>query len=104
MGLGAVLLLASCVHAAPDDLSISTQVKIELLADPVLGAQRLDVSTLNGVVTVTGTVRSQDDRDRVVAAAKRVAGVRAVTANVTIYQSSVMTRARGIPSAANAAG
>jgi osmotically-inducible protein OsmY len=67
-----------------DDMTISTKVKIELIADPALGALRLDVSTLGGVVTLTGTVASQAEADRAVAAAKRVPGVRAVRAAMTV--------------------
>ena len=50
----------------------------------MLGALRLDVSTLNGVVTLAGTVPSQADADRAVAAAKRAAGVKAVTSALKI--------------------
>jgi osmotically-inducible protein OsmY len=59
-------------------MTISTRVKIELLADPQLGALRLDASTLNGVVTLSGAVPSQADADRAAAAARRVPGVRDV--------------------------
>jgi len=80
-----VLLLAACApHKPADDLTISTKVKIELLADPQLGALRLDASTLNGVVTLSGTVPSQADADRAVAAAKRVAGVRGVKTQLKV--------------------
>ena len=65
-------------------MTISTKVKIELLADPALGALRLDASTLNGVVTLSGTVPSQADADRAVAAAKRVPGVRGVKSELKI--------------------
>jgi hyperosmotically inducible periplasmic protein len=88
LGLAAALLAAALTGCTPrhpaDDMSISTQVKIELLADPALGAQRLDVSTLNGIVTLTGTVRSHDDVDRATAAARRVGGVRQVKSELTV--------------------
>ena len=72
-----LFVLAACAPRRPvDDMTISTKVKIELLADPALGALRLDASTLNGVVTLSGTVPSPADVDRAVAAAKRVPGVR----------------------------
>ena len=59
-------------------MTISTKVKIELLADPALGALRLEVSTLNGIVTLSGTAPSQAEADRAAAVAKRVSGVREV--------------------------
>lgn len=81
----ALLLLTACApHAPADDLTISTQVKIELLADPELGARRLDVSTLDGIVTLSGTVASPADADRAAAMAKRVHGVRGVKSELKI--------------------
>jgi osmotically-inducible protein OsmY len=81
--------LTACTARHPaDDMSISTQVKIELLADPVLGGERVDVSTLNGIVTLAGTAQSQQDVDRAIAAAKRVAGVRQVKSELKIAGSS----------------
>jgi osmotically-inducible protein OsmY len=84
-----LLLLLLCVgacapHQPADDLTISTRVKIELLADPQLGALRLEASTLNGVVTLAGTVPSPADADRAVSTAKRVAGVREVKSNLKV--------------------
>ena len=78
-------LLSACApHAPADDLTISTKVKIELLADPRLGAMRLQASTLNGIVTLSGTVPTDADVDRAVAAAKRVPGVRSVKSELKI--------------------
>ena len=83
--LAFVLLLSACAPRQPaDDLTITTKVKIELLADPVLGAMRLDPSTLNGIVTLSGTVPTQADVDRALAAARRVAGVRGVKSELKI--------------------
>src|SRR5262249_42583538 len=88
-----VLLLTACVpHQPADDLTISTKVKIELLADPALGPLRLDVSTLNGIVTLSGTVPSQADADRAMAAAKRVAGVRGVKSELKTPLSATSFR------------
>jgi hypothetical protein len=79
------LLLAACApHRPVDDLTLSTKLKIELLADPQLGALRLEASTLNGVVTLSGTVPSQAEVERAVAAARRVAGVRGVKTELKV--------------------
>jgi hyperosmotically inducible protein len=87
-GLRGVLLLAlltACApHAPADDLTISTRVKIELIADPRLGAMRVQASTLNGVVTLSGTVPSQGDVDRATTVARRVPGVRDVKSELQI--------------------
>lgn len=45
---------------------------------------RLQASTLNGVVTLSGTVPSPADVDRARAAAKRVPGVRDVKSELKI--------------------
>jgi osmotically-inducible protein OsmY len=87
-GLRGVLLFAlltACTpHAPADDLTISTRVKIELIADPRLGAMRVQASTLNGVVTLSGTVPSQSDVDRATTVARHVPGVRDVKSELQI--------------------
>ena len=86
---GAALLVAfaACAPRQPlDDLTLSTKVKGELLADRELGAMRLDVSTANGIATLSGTVAAQADADRAVAAAKRVRGIRGVTSELKIAE------------------
>src|SRR5690348_15784523 len=66
-----IALAAACVPRHPvDDLTLSTQVKIELLSDPELGALRRQVSTLDGIVTLSGTVPCAADVDRAKAAAR----------------------------------
>ncbi len=81
----ALVVLCACTpHQPADDFTISTQVKIELLADRELGALRLQASTLNGVVTLSGTVPSQADAERAVAAARHVAGVRDVKSELKL--------------------
>lgn len=59
-------------------------MKIELLADPELGARRLDVSTVGGIVTLSGTVSSAADADRAAALARHVQGVRGVKSELKI--------------------
>jgi hypothetical protein len=78
-------VLSACApHTPADDLTLSTKVKIELIADPRLAALHLDVSTLEGVVTLSGTAPAQPDVDRAIAAAKHVPGVRAVKSDVKV--------------------
>jgi hyperosmotically inducible protein len=89
VALALALALTACApHRPADDLTISTKVKIELLADPQLGGLRLDASTLNGIVTLGGTVKSQAEADRAVAAAGRVPGVRGVKSALKIVTGS----------------
>ena len=59
--LVAPLLLSACgksVSATIDDSTITTRVKTSLLNDPQVAAQRIDVDTIKGVVTLSGAVKS----------------------------------------------
>jgi hyperosmotically inducible protein len=70
--------------ATHDDASISTRVKIALLNEPEVGPLRIDARTFQGVVTLSGTVRSQADVDRAIAAARHIAGVKDVKSELKI--------------------
>jgi hyperosmotically inducible protein len=85
--IAAALLLPACgatTRATKDDASISTQVKIALLNDPQVGALRLDARTSQGVVTLSGTVRSRAEADAAIGATRRVAGARQVASELKI--------------------
>jgi len=82
-----VLLLAGCgptVLGKHDDPSISTRVKIALLNDAQVGSLRIDAKTDSGVVTLSGTARTQADVDRALAVAHRVTGVRDVKSELKV--------------------
>jgi osmotically-inducible protein OsmY len=82
-----VLLLSACAartsHPA-DDLTTTTDVKIALLNDARVGGLRLDVKTVQGVVTLSGTVPSDADAQQAMAVARKVRGVRSVTSDLKI--------------------
>ena len=65
-------------------MTLSTLVKIELLADPELANLRLETRTAQGVVTLSGTVRSQADADKAIAAARKVKGVKGVKSELKV--------------------
>lgn len=46
------------------DSAITTKIKAEILSDPLLKTSQIDVTTTNGVVTLTGVVDSQQSIDR----------------------------------------
>ena len=58
-----------------DDTTITTRVKTSMLNDPAVGGMKIDVDTFKGVVTLSGRVKSQAERDQAVALARRVDGV-----------------------------
>jgi osmotically-inducible protein OsmY len=66
------------------DSEIERDVKDELKWDPDLDATDIGVSVKNGVVTLTGFVKSFMDKYEAEAAAKRVAGVVAVANDIEV--------------------
>jgi hyperosmotically inducible protein len=57
------------------DVWITTKVKADLLATRDVPGLDLKVETLNGVVTLTGTVATQAEADRAVRVARGIEGV-----------------------------
>jgi hyperosmotically inducible periplasmic protein len=84
------LMLAGCAKTiarqtkpGTDDLSITTRVKTALLNDPgIVG--KIDVETANGVVTLSGTVKSPAERDKAVELARKVSGVADVKSAIQV--------------------
>jgi osmotically-inducible protein OsmY len=59
-------------------------VKTALIAEPNLSALKIDVDTVNGVVTLNGTVENADQKARAIAIAQGVNGVSSVKDNLTM--------------------
>jgi osmotically-inducible protein OsmY len=74
------------------DSDIKRDVEEELQWDPDLDATDIAVSVKNGVVTLTGFVRSFTDKYEAEAAAKRVAGVVAVANDLEVRLPSIDER------------
>lgn len=70
-----VMNCAKTITETLDDTTITTRVKTSLLNDPNVGGLRIDVDTFKSVVTLTGRVRSADEREQAIALARRVQGV-----------------------------
>jgi len=90
-GCGALVLAASltagcgaATSGVKDDGTIATRVKIALLNDPQVGPLRVDARTFQGVVTLSGTVKSQADVDTAIAVARKVRGARDVKSELKI--------------------
>jgi hyperosmotically inducible protein len=55
------------------------------LNDATITAQsKIDVETSNGVVTLSGSVKNADERDRAMAVARKVTGVTDVKSNLQV--------------------
>lgn len=68
---------------AVGDAAITAKVKTVMLADPDVKGLQVNVDTVNGVVTLTGTVASQAEADKAAAIAARAEGVKSVNNNLT---------------------
>lgn len=83
----APLLLTACgkaVSATIDDAQVTTRVKTALLNAPEVDAKRIEVDTVQGIVTLSGGVRSEAERDQAVAVARRIGGVKDVRSTLQI--------------------
>jgi hyperosmotically inducible protein len=92
--LGAIVLAASLsagcagktIRPATDDGGISTRVRTALLNDPQVAAGQINVTAANGVVTLSGSVRTAAERDRAVALARQTSGVSDVRSELSVAQ------------------
>lgn len=82
-----VLLLATVLSACSsmqpakvqlDDAEITAAVKAKLAADPDVAAVQVDVNTNESVVTLTGRVKTAEERMRAVQIARETNGVKKV--------------------------
>ncbi len=67
-----------------DDATITTRVKTSLLNDPTVGGLRIDVDTNQGLVTLSGNVKSQAEADQAIALARRIDGVKDVKSTLVV--------------------
>lgn len=82
----AVLLMMSCTSMSfagstgevIDDSVITTKVKSSFVADTTVSALDISVDTTKGVVSLTGVVNSERERQRAVQIAQEIDGVKQV--------------------------
>jgi len=67
-----------------DDASITAAVKSKLGADSTIAGAKINVDTKDGVVTLTGPVKSQTEKDRAMQIARETTGVKNVQDNLSI--------------------
>lgn len=66
---------------AASDTWITTKVKSTLLAEDATPGMDIEVETNNGVVSLSGTVATEAEREAAIAKAKQIKGVRDVSAD-----------------------
>jgi hyperosmotically inducible periplasmic protein len=64
--------------------ALTAKIKAKMALDDTVHARSVDVSTSGHVVTVSGTVKSAAERDRVIQLAKETAGVTQVIDHLTV--------------------
>jgi len=67
-----------------DDAGITMKVKGKFLEDPDVKGLKIDVDTREGVVYLTGSVKSENEKQKAVQLARETDGVRDVQANLEI--------------------
>ena len=74
------------IRPATNDSGISTRVRTALLNDPQVSATNITVTSTNGVVTLSGRVRTPAEADRAVAVARQTTGVADVRSELAVAQ------------------
>ena len=86
-----LLLLAGVSLAAGKTLTddaVYNQVRIKLADDPVVKGGGLDVEVKQGVVTLSGTVELEVQREKAAKVAKKVKGVKEVINHIELKNKS----------------
>jgi hyperosmotically inducible periplasmic protein len=71
-----------------DDSVITTKVKTAILNDPILNASRIEVTTVNGVVKLSGTVDSEPAIGRAMEVASNQKNVKSVQTDLLVNATS----------------
>ncbi len=84
-GLGdATAATAGRIGDVANDAMITSTLKTKLLADPDVAALKIDVDTTNGVVTLTGNVKTAAERDEALRITRETEGVKSVIDRLTV--------------------
>ena len=75
---------SSKVAMAADDTAITAKVEAALIAEPGLKSTAIDVDTKDATVTLSGTVASNEMRDRAKQIASSTSGVKNVVDNLVV--------------------
>lgn len=84
LALACMIFVPEMSSAGMDDMDISIAVENQIFKDPGISFNTIDVSTVDGVVSLSGTVRNILARDRAVKVAQTVKGVRSVIDRIVV--------------------
>jgi hyperosmotically inducible protein len=71
-------------RAMYSDPGLTATIKGKFIADTAVSALKIDVDTRDGVVTLTGQVRSQTEKDQALKLARETEGVKSVVDRITV--------------------
>ena len=77
----------SLVACATPDSVVTGKIKAQMLADDTVRAANLNVDTSDGVVTIKGTVQTQEAKDRALRMARETSGVKDVVDMISVRVS-----------------
>ena len=83
-GMSAPMPGDTSVTDSARDAGLTAAVKAKLLADSKVRGLKIDVDTRNAVVTLTGTVRSQAEKEEALRLARETDNVKNVTDQITV--------------------
>lgn len=91
--VGLALTLSACATADPrQDTRIEAEVKAKLVAETTANLTRVGVLSASGVVHLSGTVASDEERARAAALAGTVTGVRRVVNTLQVRTPAVVDK------------
>lgn len=71
-----------------DDATITSRVKSKFATDSTVSALHINVETAKGVVTLSGNVASQAEKDQAIALAKATPDVKSVKSSLSVKSSA----------------
>jgi osmotically-inducible protein OsmY len=89
------ILCFACTEKRMDDAMLTAKVKAQMAVDGRISPTRVGVDTLNGAVTLSGEVPTQEEKDAAEQVAQKVEGVRSVNNHITVNPAAAGT---GVPS------
>jgi len=87
--IGVVASLYACNSQALDDAAVTAKVKAKLAADSQTSAIKIGVETHEGAVTLTGTVPTEQEKDKAKELAASEPGVKRVVNNINVDPNSI---------------
>ena len=76
--------VAARVSESMEEGSLTAKIKAKMVLDDLVKARTINVTTEDTTVTLTGTVHSQQERDRSLALARETEGVTSVVDHLTV--------------------